>query len=349
MVPYKLKDKVLGHIRSRNGAALIYLAVAMGALALLIIPMTRWYISMNEATGDLQNRLELQSIIQDRWSQINAASYDEFKEAIATKGTTWTENIGDKYKMTIKFSSDGKYVNAKCNVGTSAGANDRHCRKATITLTSTKDASTVASIETTKVSSGGTTSSGDSAKLKELENQITDLKKKSGRVNLDYNRRAGFPFGCLVSWPWGYTVQAPYNGTGTCSYENYQVGDVRTSGSLLEVTMKYTSDPAHYDKTKGYCVQQAAGFDIKAKEAGMLQISGVGTYKLNGTSLNGAGAGQTSAFGSLKDFSVVFLNAGDVLYVGQQCGISWNAKGTACYDLCDQIAAAFFPYKEEST
>lgn len=162
-------------IKNRNGYGMIGAMLAIVAMGALIVPLTRWYITMTQGTEGLRERLEMHAAIQDYWQKINAATFDEFNAAISSRGTTWEENIGDKYKLTIKFSADGKYADGACSVGTAAGANDRHCRKATITLASKTDPSVTQSLTTTKISTFA-----ESQVIKELRDRLAAINAKFG-------------------------------------------------------------------------------------------------------------------------------------------------------------------------
>lgn len=163
-------------IDKRHGFGLVGILAAIAAAGVIMIPLTRWYISMTQGTEGLNEKLEMQSIIQDYWSQLNAATYDEFNEAIVAKGTTWTEDIGDKYKLTIEFSADGKFEDATCNVGAAAGADEKHCRKTKILLVSTQNPLLRESMEATRVYS-----LAENARLAAMENRITANEVRFGQ------------------------------------------------------------------------------------------------------------------------------------------------------------------------
>ena len=92
---------------------------------------------------------------------------EEFQAAITVAGTTWTEDIGGKYELTIVFSEDGKYENALCNIGVAAGADERHCRNVDISLVSKENSLSREVLHTTRVSLPG-----ESAGLEELKDRI---------------------------------------------------------------------------------------------------------------------------------------------------------------------------------
>lgn len=141
--------------------------IAVIAVAIVMIPVTKWLISMKTGTDDLETRLEMQSIMQDYWNQINEATYDEFQSSVAARGTTWQEEIGDKYTLTMEFSADGKYENASCSVGASVGSNERHCRNVTATIVSKENPALRVALEAARVSMPG-----ESARLAAMESKL---------------------------------------------------------------------------------------------------------------------------------------------------------------------------------
>lgn len=160
-------------IGSRKGYELVGLMVAIVATGLLVVPLTRWYITMTQGTEELQDKLAMQSIIQDHWLTLNDEGFDELSAAIATKGTTWEENIGEggRYTITTSFGDTGKYVNAACTNGT-PGTDDRQCRKVSVKIKDNVTGQTQA-LNLTKVASQ------TDKRLKDLEAKAVAL---DGRI-----------------------------------------------------------------------------------------------------------------------------------------------------------------------
>ena len=127
--------KICSFLFGRSGFGLIGIMVAIVATGLLVVPLTRWYISMTSGAEGLQDKLAMQAIIQDHWLTLNDEGFDELSAAIATKGSTWTENVGEggRYTITTSFGEPGKYVNAACTDGT-PGTDERECRKVSVQI-----------------------------------------------------------------------------------------------------------------------------------------------------------------------------------------------------------------------
>lgn len=127
--------KICSLLHGRDGYGLMGVLVAIAAAGLLIIPLTRWYISMTQGAENLQDKLAMQTIIQDHWQTLNDEGFDELSAAIATKGSTWTENVGEggRYTITTSFGDAGKYVNAACTAG-APGTDERQCRKVSVQI-----------------------------------------------------------------------------------------------------------------------------------------------------------------------------------------------------------------------
>lgn len=122
----------------RSGYGLTAILVAMLAAAMLVVPLTRWFLGMSAGTEDLQTKLMVQTIAKDKWDEIHAETFDDLAAALAANPSPWTEYIGDgnRWKIETTIGEEGKYVNAACADG-AAGATDRKCRKVSIQVTDT--------------------------------------------------------------------------------------------------------------------------------------------------------------------------------------------------------------------
>lgn len=140
---------------NRKGFGLTSAIVEIAVVAVIMLPLTKWFMSLSSGTNELATRSEMQSIVQDYWSQINLATYNDFQDAIAAKGKKWKDEVGEKYDLTIEFSDDGKYADTGCKVGVEAGTDDRHCRNVTITLASKNNPLIQESLESVRVSMPG--------------------------------------------------------------------------------------------------------------------------------------------------------------------------------------------------
>ncbi len=164
-------------IISRAGFGMTGILVAIAATGLLVVPLTRWYISMTSGAEGLQDKLAMQAIIQDHWLTLNDEGFDELSAAIAAKGTSWTENVGEggRYTITTSFGDAGKYVNAACTDGV-PGADERQCRKVSVQIKDNVTGQTQA-LNLTKVASQ------TDKRLKDLEAKATTLDNRISSVN----------------------------------------------------------------------------------------------------------------------------------------------------------------------
>ncbi len=189
---------MIAKIKENNGFSLTSILVAVVIIGVLAFPMAKWFMSTagnigtNEEKAAAQTeKMDMQSIIQSYWQKMIDMSYDDF-QAIASKETKRTEDLG-KYDLTIEFSGDSKYANALCNVGTAAGASDRHCRRANITLVSKRNPSIVESFQATRVQPASLES-----KLLKL---AKDLEDQGGKFkDYDTKTEADNKYAC----PWDY-------------------------------------------------------------------------------------------------------------------------------------------------
>lgn len=136
---------------NRKGFALVGVMAAVGFCTVVTFPILKWYLSLNEGINEMSSRMEMQTIMQNYWDNLNSASYDKIEEAIAAKGTAWTEDVGGKYALAVSFSEDSKYENALCKVAEVAGTDDRHCRRAVLTIVSKENPSLTESRQVTHV------------------------------------------------------------------------------------------------------------------------------------------------------------------------------------------------------
>ncbi len=146
-----MQTKAAQASKDRRGAMMAPLLVAVAVAAIAIIPIARWFIAFSHGTENINEQLAMQSIIQEYYSKVSAASYEEIKATIEAKGTTWTENIGGRYTLTVEVSDPGKFENAICNLDEAAGAYDRVCRKVNITLVSNADPARMTGVQVTRV------------------------------------------------------------------------------------------------------------------------------------------------------------------------------------------------------
>ncbi len=177
-----IQKKLTNKLKEKKGFSLLVILAGVIAFALIAFPLAKWLIHMagviaknEENLQNFSDRLEMQSIIQDYWQQMNSATYTEFEEAISAKGLVWEEDIGDKYKLKISFSKDGKYVNdsASCKTNRTAGDGERHCRLVSLSIVSKSNALLNESLKVTRVSLPN-----ESSKLSELESKLSSNESK---------------------------------------------------------------------------------------------------------------------------------------------------------------------------
>ena len=108
-------------IKSHKGITLINMVLGVIVVGVLIFPLVKWYLSFWAETSSLEEKLEMQTILKDYRGKFGAASYDDFQQMIAEKGTSWTEDIGGRYNLRVEFSEDSKFEDALCNIGAVAG------------------------------------------------------------------------------------------------------------------------------------------------------------------------------------------------------------------------------------
>ncbi len=134
-----LADTVCNRIADGRGFGLTSIIIAIVALGAIMVPVTKWYMGMASETNDIQTKMTMYTIIQDKWDEIHAETFDDLASTLASKPSPWEEYIGEgnRYKIVTTIGNEGKYKNAVCTAGT-AGATDRKCRKVAIQVTDTQ-------------------------------------------------------------------------------------------------------------------------------------------------------------------------------------------------------------------
>ena len=188
--------KICSFLTGRGGYGLTAILLAMLAAAMLVIPLTRWYLGISAGTDDLQTKLMVQTIAKDKWDEIHAETFDDLAAALAANPSPWTEYVGDgnRWKIETTIGEEGKYVNAACADG-AAGATDRKCRKVSIQVTDTMTGMTqavnLAKVDSEffnsrmkamedSISSLNTTVSSHSASLSSMGTRMTAAENKFG-------------------------------------------------------------------------------------------------------------------------------------------------------------------------
>ncbi len=200
-------------IDKRHGFGMIGIFVAILAVGLLMISITRLLLSMSQGIGDLNERLEMLSIIQDQWKQLNAGTYEDFQALIAANGTTWDKTIGDKYDLKVEFGQNGKYVDAACDATASVAETDRQCREVVIIVVSKTSPDVLESLQVTRVSEPD-----EKELLKRIESHITENGNKFNNYYKKMESDARYiqygmgDFAC----PWDYKKVASGVGCVAC-------------------------------------------------------------------------------------------------------------------------------------
>ncbi len=199
--------------KDRAGFGMIGIIVAIVAVGMLMISITRLLISMSQGVGNLNERLEMQSIIKDQWRQLNAGTYEDFEDIVTAKGPTWTEALGEKYDLKVEFGQNGKYVNATCDTSSSVSDMDQQCRKVTITAVSKALPDVMESLQMTRISEPD-----EKELLKKIEEHISENGNKFNTLytktesDARYIRYGMGDFAC----PLNYKKNAAGNGCDAC-------------------------------------------------------------------------------------------------------------------------------------
>ena len=175
---------------NRKGYAIVAVLAAIAAAGILMVPLTRWFVSMSQGTEELEGKLALQTILKDYWERLNAASYDEIQAAIESKGPTWTEKTGEgnRYTITTSFGDTGKYVDATCYAGT-PGTDERKCRRVSIQINDSLNGLTQA-VNLTKADAAAGGSALES-RLASLENNFTSFQSSMNTFKSSTNSKFG--------------------------------------------------------------------------------------------------------------------------------------------------------------
>lgn len=122
-------------IKARHGVGMVGALIAIAAVGLLVVPISRWYLSLSDGAHHVAEQKEVQALIRDYWDKLTILTHDEIQTALAVRGLSWLEDTSDKYDLKVEFSADGKYIDGSCSVGTAVGAGESHCRNVVLSLT----------------------------------------------------------------------------------------------------------------------------------------------------------------------------------------------------------------------
>lgn len=122
-------------MRNRKGFGMVGALIAIAAVGLLVVPISRWYLSLSDGAHHVAEQKEVQALIRDYWDKLTILTHDEMQTALAVRGLSWLEDTSDKYDLKVEFSADGKYIDGSCSVGTAVGAGESHCRNVVLSLT----------------------------------------------------------------------------------------------------------------------------------------------------------------------------------------------------------------------
>ncbi len=167
-------------INNRHGVGMVGALIAIAAVGLLVVPVTRWYMSLSDGAYHVAEQKEVQTLIRDYWDKLTTLTHDEIQSAIASRGTSWLEEPSDKYDLKVEFSADGRYANGACSVGTAVGAGESHCRTVELSLVEKGAILAKAKAETVIV-----TTKTSSPKLAAMESSIS---ANNNRFNQYYSK-----------------------------------------------------------------------------------------------------------------------------------------------------------------
>lgn len=163
-----IQTKISKRIKSRRGVGMVGALIAVAAIGVLVIPISRWYLSISDGAYHVAEQKEVQTLIRDYWDKLTILTHDEIQSALTVRGLSWLEEPSDKYDLKVEFSADGRYANGSCSVGTAVGSGESHCRTVVLSLTEKGAILAKAKAETVLVST-----QTSSARLAAMESGIS--------------------------------------------------------------------------------------------------------------------------------------------------------------------------------
>ena len=173
---YKLRKQIKRDKSGQGGLVAVVLAGLVGSI--LVSSATSWYLSMRNGMGNLEDKLEAQTIAQSEWERLSHMSLDELEAKRGELAEKYSAGSDSQYQISVNLGEQGTFNNGTCGgIGSDGYAN---CFKNT-TITVYRDGNRMFTTRTLPLMAGDYTRKEIDDKFAEYDNKLTALENKMNK------------------------------------------------------------------------------------------------------------------------------------------------------------------------
>lgn len=119
---YKLRKQIKRYKSGQGSLVAIVLASVIGTI--LISSATSWYLSMRKGVGNIEDKLEAQTIAQSEWERLSHMSLDELEAKREEFAEPYSAGTDSQYQISVKLGEKGTFYEGTCgDIGSDGYAN----------------------------------------------------------------------------------------------------------------------------------------------------------------------------------------------------------------------------------
>ena len=119
---YQLKKKLKLNKQAQGGLVAVVLAGLVGSI--LVSSATSWYLSMRNNIGNVEDKLEAQTIAQSEWERLSHMSLDELEAKRGELAEKYSAGTGSQYQISVNLGEKGTFNGGTCGaIGSDGYAN----------------------------------------------------------------------------------------------------------------------------------------------------------------------------------------------------------------------------------
>lgn len=241
---YQLKKKLKSNKQAQGGLVAVVLAGLVGSI--LVSSATSWYLSMRQNVGNVEQKLEAQTIAQSEWERLSHMSLDELEAKRGELAQKYSAGTNSQYQISVNLGQKGTFNGGTCgNIGSDGYAN---CFKNT-TITVYQDGNRLFTTRTLPLMAGDYTRREVDNLLSNLRNDLrNEMDKKLDGMTVKYD-------------PIEHRIKYYKDGKEIDSGTTILTGVVST-GTTLPIPSGYTVDKCAFFVSTNYTVDGVTDDDI---------------------------------------------------------------------------------------
>ena len=119
---YQLKKKLKLNKQAQGGLVAVVLAGLVGSI--LVSSATSWYLSMRNNIGNVEDKLEAQTIAQSEWERLSHMSLDELEAKRSELANKYSAGTNSQYQISVNLGQKGTFNGGTCGaIGSDGYAN----------------------------------------------------------------------------------------------------------------------------------------------------------------------------------------------------------------------------------